>query len=77
MGCDTGTTYLEAKLLQPLTTMREEVLYAIFLDMQKAYDALDWNRCLNILEGYALGPQACLILHQYWDRLMMVARVGG
>ena len=41
MGCGTGTATLEAKLLQKLAALREEVLYVIFLDMHKAYDALD------------------------------------
>ena len=35
--------------------MREEVLYVIFLDLHKEYDALDRHRCLIILEGYSLG----------------------
>ena len=30
----------------------------IFLDLQKAYDALDRSRCLKILEGYGIGPRA-------------------
>ena len=45
-GCGTGTATLEAKLLQQLTAMREEVLYVIFLDLIKAYDALDRSRVL-------------------------------
>ena len=40
-GCGTGTATLEAKMLQQLAAMREEVLYVIFLDLTKAYDALD------------------------------------
>ena len=43
-GCGTGTTILEAKLLQQLAALREEVLYVIFLDLQNAYDALDRSR---------------------------------
>ena len=35
-----ATTALEAKLPEQLTTMREAVLYEIFPDLQKAYDAL-------------------------------------
>ena len=38
--------------------MREEVLYVIFLDLKKAYDALDRSRCLEILDKYGVGPQA-------------------
>ena len=46
VGHGTGTATLEAKLLQQLAAMREEVLYVIFLDLTKAYDALDRSRSL-------------------------------
>ena len=45
-GRGTGTVTLEAKLLQQLAALRDEVLYVIFLDLHKAYDALDRSRCL-------------------------------
>ena len=48
-GRGTGTATLKAKLLQKLSAMREEVLYVIFLDLTKAYDALDRSRTLEIL----------------------------
>ena len=51
-GHGTGTATLKAKLLQQLAAMREEVLYVIFLDLTKAYDALDRSRSLEILKGY-------------------------
>ena len=37
--------------------MREEVLYVIFKDVHKVYDALDRDRFLEILEGYSVGNQ--------------------
>ena len=40
-GCGTYTTNLEAKLLQQLATMKEEVLYVIFMDLHEAYGALE------------------------------------
>ena len=46
---------LEAKLLQQLAAMREEVLYVILLDLTKAYDTLDRSRSLEILKGYGVG----------------------
>ena len=58
VGCGTVTATLEAKLLQKLAAMREEVLYVIFLDLTKSYDALDRSRCLETLEGYGVGPNA-------------------
>ena len=76
-GRGTGTATLEAKLLQQLAALREEVLYVILLDLHKAYDALDRSRCLEILEGYGVGPRARRLLLTYWRRLTMVARAGG
>ena len=40
-GRGTGTATLEAKLIQQLVALKEEILYVIFLDLHKAYDALD------------------------------------
>ena len=45
-GCGTGTAALEAKMIQQTTAMREAVLFEVFLDFQKAYDSLDWDRCI-------------------------------
>ena len=57
--------------------MREEVLYMIFLDLTKAYDALDRSRSLEILEGYGVGKQVRRLLQVYWNTSTMVAREGG
>ena len=76
-GHGTGTATLEAKLVQQLAAMRVEVLYVIFLDLHKAYDALDRSRSLEILEGYGVGPRARRLLSTYWEKLTMVARAGG
>ena len=46
----------------------------IFLDLHKAYDALDRSRFLEILEGYGVGSRAFWLLRNYWRRLTMVAR---
>ena len=55
-GRGTGTATLESKLLQQLVAFREEVLYVIFLELHKEYDALDRSMCLEILEGDSVGP---------------------
>ena len=72
----TGTASLEAKLLQKLTKIREDVVYEVFIKIWKSYDALDRERCLEILMGYGVGPQIKKILWHYWNHLSMVARAG-
>ena len=47
------------------------------MDLHKAYDALDRSRCLEILEGYGVGPRARELLQNYWQRLTMVAQAYG
>ena len=42
VGQGTGTTIIVAKLLHEMTSMREAVLHIVFLDLPKAYNALDW-----------------------------------
>ena len=49
----------------------------VFLDLHKAYDALNRSRCLEILGGYGVGPRSCRLLRTYWRWLVMMARAGG
>ena len=55
-GQGTGTASLEAKLLQQLPSMRESVLFEVFLYLWKAYDALDQERALDLLAAYGVDP---------------------
>ena len=57
--------------------MREKFLYVIFLNLHKVYDSLDRSRCLEILEGYGVGPRSRRLLQTYCRRFRMVARAGG
>ena len=43
-GRGTGTATLEAKLIQKLATLSEEVLYVILLELKNAYGALERSR---------------------------------
>ena len=52
----TGNASPEAKLLQYMRAMREEVLYDIFLDLHKAHCVLERDMCLEILKGYGVKP---------------------
>ena len=57
--------------------MREAFLFKLFLDLQKSYDALDWDIRLEIIAAYVVIPRTLRILQTYWGRLTMVARAGG
>ena len=77
VGRGTRNVTLEAKLLQQLTATRKAVLFEVFLDIQKAYDALDRERSLGLLTAYGVGPRTVQLLRTYWDQLTMVAKAGG
>ncbi len=52
----TGTAIIEAKLAQQLSYLEFKPFYGVFLDLQKAFDAMDWERVIMLLEGYGAGP---------------------
>ena len=47
-----------------------------FLNLCKAYDALNMEGCLEILWGYGVILLTERILYYYWERLLMVTRAG-
>jgi hypothetical protein len=73
----TGTAIMEAKLNQQLAWVDQEPLYQIYLDLRKAYDALDRGRCFEILAGYGVGPNLLCLQKQFWDDAKMVCPAGG
>ena len=42
-------------------SIREAVLHDIFLDLQKAYEDIGRDRCLEILAGYGVAPRTLRI----------------
>ncbi len=73
----TGTAIMEVKLQQQLAWVDQAPLYQIYLDLRKAYDALDRGRCLEILAGYGVGPNLLRLQKKFWDDAKMVCRAGG
>ena len=55
-------------------SMREEVLYKVFLDPQKDYDNLNWGSFMDILLVFIIRPRMERVLCPYWGHLLVVAR---
>jgi hypothetical protein len=52
-----GTAIIKAKLAQQLSYLKLKPFYGVFLKLRKAFDAMDRERCILILEGYGAGPR--------------------
>ncbi len=76
-GRGTGTATMEVKLAQQLAYQEQEAWYQIFLDLRKAYDAMDRRRCLDILAGYGGGPKLIRLLTHFWAEAKLACRTGG
>ena len=61
-GCGTGTASLEVKIIQQIMAMREKLLHTIFLDLYKAYAALERSSFIDILQAYGKGNRDLCIL---------------
>jgi hypothetical protein len=76
-GQGTGTAIMEVKLQQQLAWAEQEPLYQIYLDLRKAYDALDQGGCLEILAGYGVGQNLLLLQKWFWGNVKMVCHAGS
>ncbi len=75
--CRTGTTIIEAKLVQQLSYLELQPFYGVFLDFRKAFDMMDREQCLMTLEGYGAGPWMIQLICGFWWDAIMVCRAAG
>ena len=73
----TGTATIKAKLHQSLAWRDQCPLYQIYVDLKKAYDALDWEQTLKILAAYGVGPKLLALQKHFWETATLVCRAGG
>ena len=52
-------------------------MFGIFLDLRKAFNAMDRGRCLAILNDAGMGPYALLLIQSFWDNEVLVCRAAG
>jgi hypothetical protein len=63
----TGTAVIEVKLSQQLSHIEQTPFYGVFIDLKKAFDAMDRERCLLLLEGHGAGPNMRRLIRHFWD----------
>jgi len=68
----TGTAGIEAKLSQQLAHLEQAPFNGVFLDLKKAFDSMDRERCLLILEGYGVGPRMIRLIRNFWRNAVVV-----
>jgi hypothetical protein len=76
-GRGMGTATIKAKLAQSLAWHKQCPLYQVYLDLKKAYDALDREQTLDILVAYGVGPKMLHLQKHFWDTAKLVCRAGG
>ena len=73
----TGTAIIEAKLHMQLTQRAKKPLFMIFLDLKKAYDTLNRQRTMQILEGYGVGVNIRRFIETIWEGDTMIPKQAG
>ncbi len=73
----TRTAGIEAKLAQQLAHLEQALFYGVFLDLKKAFDSMDRERCLLILEGYGVGPRMIKMIRNFWCNAVLVCQASG
>ena len=59
-GCSTAT--MEVKLAAQLGSLEQTPFFGIFVDLRKAYDAMDRDRCLKILRDVGVGEKTLRLI---------------
>ena len=60
-----GVAITELNMAQELASIDQDLLFLVFLDIWKAYNALDCGRLLKTLVGYGAGPKMQGLLAEF------------
>ena len=73
-GRGTGTTILQLKLYQELSSIDQYPPFLVFINLHKNYGILNRGNLPTTLEGYGAGPCMCRILAVFWDHQEVFTR---
>jgi hypothetical protein len=73
----TGTAIIKAKLAQQLSYLELKPFFGVFLDLHKAFDAMEREWCIMILESYGAGPRLVRLVRSFWRDAIMVCWASG
>jgi hypothetical protein len=60
-----------------LAHIEQTPFYGVFIDLKKAFDAMDRECCLLILEGHGAGPNMRGLIRHFWDEATNICRASG
>jgi tRNA nucleotidyltransferase/poly(A) polymerase len=49
-------------------------MYMIFPDIKKAYNTVDWDQILQLLESYGVGPNLLHIITKIWQHNKLIPK---
>ncbi len=64
-------------MAQQLSYLELKPFYGVFLDLWKAFNAMDQERYILLLEGYSAGPWMIQLIRGYWRDAIMMCRAAG
>jgi hypothetical protein len=73
----TGTGIIEAKLAQQLAHLEQTPFFGVFINLLKAFDAMDCGGCLEILALHGVGPKMLHLIRNFWDSATNICLAKG
>ncbi len=64
-------------MTRKLAHIEQALFYRVFINLKKAFDAMDWEQCLFILEGHGMGPSMRHLIRHIWDMATNVCHASG
>ena len=57
--------------------LKQMPMWATFIDLRKAFDAMDREWLLEILEDRGVGPNLLWLIHVFWEIATFCCQAGG